>query len=401
MTATTTLVTRTDADVSGDLESAVLSRYARGAQQVEQALCCPTDGYDPTYLKNIPQEIIDKDYGCGDPSAYVEQGDTVIDLGSGAGKICYILAQKVGADGQVIGLDFNDAMLNLARKYEDEMADKLGYRNVRFHKARIQDMALDLDRVEQWLQSHPVIDIESLGRLNAYCDQLRQQHPLIPSESIDAIVSNCVLNLVRTEEKAKLFTEMFRVLKRGGKAIISDIVCDEPPTKQMKNDPHLWSGCISGAFLEEQFLAMFQDAGFHGIEILKRQEEPWQTIDGIEFRSMTVRAYKGKQGPCHERNQAVVYRGPWKQVCDDDGHVYYRGRRMAVCDKTYKLLTDPRGPYVQEMIGIEPYESIPADQAEPFHCKSASTRHPRQTKGHDYDATLVKEDASCAGDSCC
>ncbi|MEX0745472.1 MAG: methyltransferase domain-containing protein [Phycisphaeraceae bacterium] len=385
---------------ASDIEAAVLSRYARGAEQVEPALCCPTD-YDAQYLKLIPQEILEKDYGCGDPSRHVGEGETVVDLGSGAGKICYILAQKVGPKGKVIGLDFNDAMLELARKYQDEMAEKLGYANVSFQKARIQDMALDLVAAQHRLAEQPITGVEQLAAFEAHCQHLRREQPLIADDSIDAIVSNCVLNLVQTEQKRKLFAEMFRVLKRGGRAVISDIVCDEEPTDAIMNDPDLWSGCIAGAFREDRFLAMFEEAGLHGIEILSRGEQPWQTIQGIEFRSMTVRAYKGKQGPCLERNQAVVYRGPWKQVRDDDGHTLHRGQRMAVCDKTYRLMTNPSGPCAGQIIGIEPREQIPPEEAKPFNCHGSTLRRPRQTKGEDYDATQINEQDCCDPDSGC
>ncbi|MEX2673077.1 MAG: methyltransferase domain-containing protein [Phycisphaeraceae bacterium] len=393
-------VQQPDPEESAGLEAAVLSRYARGAEAVEPALCCPTDGYDAQYLKIIPQEILEKDYGCGDPSRHVGEGETVVDLGSGAGKICYILAQKVGANGRVIGLDFNDAMLDLARSYADEMAGKLGYQNFTFHKAKIQDMALDLDAAHQWLTANPVTGVEQLARFEAWCDQTRQERPLVPDDSVDAIVSNCVLNLVKPEQKRRLFGEMFRVLRTGGRAVISDIVCDEQPTEAMQNDPDLWSGCISGAFREDRFLAMFEEAGFHGVEILSRSEQPWQTINGIEFRAMTVRAHKGDAGPCMERNQAVVYKGPWKQVRDDDGNVYHRGERMAVCAKTYQMLNDPAGPYAEQVIGVEPGVPVPADAAETFDCSRPIHRSPQQTKRGQAEATDAVDDA-CAGGSCC
>ena len=99
-----------------NIEQAVRERYAQGAKVREEALCCPTN-YDPKYLKVIPQEILEKDYGCGDPSRFLKEGDTVLDLGSGGGKICYIASQVVGAQGKVIGVDFNPTMLELARKY--------------------------------------------------------------------------------------------------------------------------------------------------------------------------------------------------------------------------------------------------------------------------------------------
>jgi arsenite methyltransferase len=378
-----------------DIEQAVLDRYEAGAKQPEALLCCPTDGYDPRYLEELPTEIVEKDYGCGDPTRYVNEGETVVDLGSGAGKNCYILAQKVGAEGRVIGVDFNPEMLTLSRKYLAEMGEKLGYRNLSFVKGKIQDLALNLDRVETWLRRNPITTIDGVMDFEAECDRIRSEHPLIPSDSVDVVISNCVLNLVRPQDKQQLFAEIFRVLKRGGRAIISDIVCDEDVTPDILQDPKLWSGCIAGAFREDTFLHMFEDAGFHAIEILVRQDQPWQVINGIEFRSMTVRAYKGKQGDCWERNQAVVYKGPWKAVIDDDGHTLHRGQRMAVCDKTFTLYTDPNSPYHTDLLAISPHTPISLDQATLLDSSRSSLRHPRETKGVDYHLTIADNSNSC------
>ena len=320
---------------SAQLDGEVHRRYAAAARSVEPALCCPTEAHDSDLLALLPAEIVAVDYGCGDPSAWVEEGETVLDLGSGSGKACYVCAQKVGPAGRVIGIDANDEMLALARRYEDEMARRLGFANVAFRKARIQDLGLDLEAVGAWLRDHPAQTVEDLAAYESYCQQLRRREPVVADDSVDVVISNCVLNLVRPEEKERLFEEMFRVLRRGGRAVISDIVCDEDPTPEILGDPNLWSGCISGAWREDAFLDAFERAGFHGIEIVTHAPEPWQIIEGIEFRSVTVRAHKGRAGPCLERNQAVIYRGPWSRVQDDDGHTLVRGQRMAVCDKTF------------------------------------------------------------------
>ncbi|MEB3887390.1 methyltransferase domain-containing protein [Lyngbya sp. CCY1209] len=387
--------------VNSDLEREVLERYKSGAKAVQPSLCCPTS-YDNNYLEILPQEIIDKDYGCGDPTRYVNAGEVVVDLGSGAGKNCYIIAQKVGESGKVIGVDFNDEMLSLSRKYQDAIAEKLGYKNTEFVKGKIQDLSLNLDRVQEWLRAHPIASVEEISGFEATCDRLRREEPLIPDDSVDVVVSNCVLNLVRSQDKKQLFREIYRVLKRGGRAVISDIVCDENPTEEMMNDPELWSGCISGAFREDEFLAMFEEAGFYGVEILTRQVEPWQAIDGIEFRSLTVRAYKGKDGPCLDRNQAVIYKGPWKQVMDDDGHILYRGQRMAVCDKTFQLYGDRHGPYHEDIIPISPYQEIPLEEAKEFDCLRNSVRNPKLTKGADYRVTTDNDgDSCCSPSGCC
>src|SRR5439155_25637705 len=96
--------------------------------------------------------------------------------------------------------------------------------------------------------------------------------------SVDVVVSNCVLNLVESKSKRRLFDEIFRVPRTGGRAIISDIVADESVPEEMQNDPTLWSGCISGALTEEDFLQAFANAGFYGMQILKRDDQPWQTV---------------------------------------------------------------------------------------------------------------------------
>ncbi len=249
-------------EAPGNLEDAVRHRYSAAAQACEGDLCCPIE-YDPRYLRVIPQEVLERDYGCGDPSRYVREGDTVLDLGSGGGKICFIAAQLVGPRGRVIGVDMNDEMLALARSAAPAVAERVGYANVEFRRGRIQDLA-----------------------------------PLVADASVDIVVSNCVLNLVRESDRTQLISEIFRVLKPGGRIAISDIVSDEPVPERLKADPELWSGCVSGAFHDQELLRQVEAVGFRGIRVEKREEKPFAVVEGIVFRSLTVTAVKGGGSCC-------------------------------------------------------------------------------------------------------
>ncbi len=377
-----------------DVDRVVRERYGRAARVREPALCCPVD-YEPRWLEAIPPEVIERDYGCGDPSRWVRPGDTVLDLGSGGGKICFIAAQIVGSAGHVIGVDLNAEMLALARRAAPEVARRIGYANVEFRRGRIQDLALDLDAVDVWLAEHPVRTSEEAPALEAEQQRLRRERPLVADASVDVVVSNCVLNLVRERDKGALIRELFRVLRVGGRVALSDIVSDEPVPQHLRDDPRLWSGCISGAFQELELLRELESAGFHGIAIEEWKREPFAVVEGIEFRALTLTAHKGKQGPCWETGEAVIYAGPWRRVEDDDGHVLERGVRSAVCEKTFRLLTS--APYAGQTVGLSPRLATPSSERRPFDCSRSVTRDPRETKA----GTPCETRAPCADEGCC
>lgn len=277
--------------IAMNVEAAVKERYNAAAKEKDASLCCPVT-YDSAYLKVIPKEILERDYGCGDPSRHVRPGDTVLDLGSGGGKMCFIVSQIVGPKGRVIGVDMNDEMLALARKHRDAVGRAIGWHNIDFRKGRIQDLALDLDHVDKELKREPIATAAGFFEMENHFAQLRHEAPMIPSQSIDVVISNCVLNLVDPAAKTQLFAEIFRVLRIGGRAVISDIVSDKPVPAALMQNPTLWSGCISGALTETGFAEAFRRAGFEQVATRQRQEKPWRVLEGVEFRAITVEALK-------------------------------------------------------------------------------------------------------------
>ena len=239
---------------------------------------------------------------------------------------------------------------------QEEMANKLGGDRVEFHKGYIQDLALDVQAMELWLTENPVKDIDGLQALEEWKTQQKTNTPLIKPETVDLVISNCVLNLVAQKDRQQLIAEIFRVLKPGGRVAISDIVCDERVPEHLQNDPTLWSGCISGAFHEKGFLDAFVNAGFVAVNYDKWDSDPWQVVEGIEFRSVTLMAIKPDQSQALDAGQAVMYKGPFLRVRDDQGNVYLRGERMAVSAQTYSLLMN--SVYADSFIGIEPAEGF-------------------------------------------
>src|ERR1041385_5754419 len=167
------------------VEAAVSQRYSEASHRKQETLCCCPIEYDRKYLKVIPQEVIERDYGCGDPSKHVKSGETVLDLGSGTGKICFIAAQVVGPTGKVIGVDMNDDMLAIARKHAPAVGDDIGFHHVEFRKGRIQDLALDLERLDADLKQNSISDAGSF--LAVRVEELRINSPLIANASIDVV----------------------------------------------------------------------------------------------------------------------------------------------------------------------------------------------------------------------
>lgn len=227
---------------SEELKQIVKEKYAKIATQetaVNAASCCgatPSSGEVYNIMTDDYSEVdgynpdADLALGCGLPTAFaqIQKGDTVIDLGSGAGNDCFIARHEAGAEGKVIGIDFTEPMIEKARIN----ADKLGYNNVEFRYGDIENMP-------------------------------------VAGDAADVIVSNCVLNLV--PNKKQVIAEIFRVLKPGGHFSISDIVLIGDLPKALQEDAEMYAGCVSGAIQKEEYLGYINEQGFSNVTIQKEK----------------------------------------------------------------------------------------------------------------------------------
>ncbi|MCP4254869.1 MAG: methyltransferase domain-containing protein, partial [Candidatus Scalindua sp.] len=189
--------------------SIVREFYGKAAEEPQEELCCPTKNSQED-TSHIPQEVLDRFYGCGSPTiiAKVSEGETMVDLGAGAGIDCFIAAKRVGPKGKIYGIDMTDEMLKVANESRHLVAKNLGYDIVEFRKGFLEDIPVD-------------------------------------SGTVDLITSNCVVNL--SPDKKAVFSEMWRVLKDHGRIVISDIVSQVETPPHLKLNKQLWGECISGA----------------------------------------------------------------------------------------------------------------------------------------------------------
>jgi arsenite methyltransferase len=208
-------------------------------------------GYDPKELESIPQESI-LGVGCGAPIKFADlkEGETVLDLGSGAGIDAFLSANKVTKSGKVIGIDMTDEMLEKARTY----ALVGSYTNVEFRKGDIE-------------KNIPVND-----------------------ESVDVVISNCVINL--TSDKTSAFKEVYRILRKGGRMVISDLVTDKEIEQDQVNAEQ-WCSCIDGALTQEHYIESIKKAGFHDVNVLdQRVYMEGEKVNGRKITSLVIKAIK-------------------------------------------------------------------------------------------------------------
>jgi len=243
--------------------------------------------YEEHYLAHIPEDLRFRGYGCGSPiiEADLKAGESMLDLGSGRGIECFIAAKLVGEAGFVKGIDMLDAMLHIAQEGAVEVSKNLGYANLSFSKG--------------------------------YLEALPEREG-----SFDVITSNCVLNL--STHKRKLFSEIFRVLKEGGRLVVSDVVCDEEANATIRNDAKLSGECIAGALSQTHLLGLLHESGFEGVSLLKRFF--YREVGGHLFYSLTFVAYKPKR----DKKVDVIYKGVGKSLWLEEGTLLIKGVKTAL-----------------------------------------------------------------------
>ena len=198
--------------------------------------------------------------------------------------------------------------------------------------------------------------------------------------AIDVVVAVDVLRKPVGQEPGRVAAALHRVLRRLGCLILVEWVADEPLP------PHLAGASeVPAACHEEALLAELETVGFHGLVIRHFGEAPTTVGDGIECRQVVVTGSTGKEGVCRDGRQAVMYRGPFKVVEDDDGHVIRRGRRFAVCKKTFELYRS--SPYADMFIYLEPHEPVPDEEAPLWDPQRSARRAPAETKGRALPAS--------------
>jgi arsenite methyltransferase len=232
--------------MSETLRLAIKEKYGKAASGVSTSSCCggscgdpiTTNLYSAAETGALPAEAVQASLGCGNPTALVDlqPGQTVLDLGSGGGIDVLLSARRVGATGRVYGLDMTDEMLALAR----ENQRKAGVTNVEFLKGEIESIPL-------------------------------------PDNSVDVIISNCVINL--SADKDRVLREAFRVLKPGGRFAVSDVVVRGPVPAEIRRNVELWVGCIAGALQESEYRDKLGAAGFRDVEV-----DPWRIYDVKDAR---------------------------------------------------------------------------------------------------------------------
>lgn len=311
----------TDSTLHNDVRN-YYGRTLTGSGDLQTSACCdqaPPDRLKPA-LSLLHEEVVSRYYGCGLVAPMLLDGMSILDLGCGTGRDCYLLAYLAGESGRVTGVDMTREQLVIACRHEEFHRQQFGYKqsNVRF--------------------------------LEGYIEQLDQLE--LADNSFDIVVSNCVINL--SPDKEKVLREVHRVLKPGGEFYFSDVYADRRLDPELRQDPVLYGECLAGALYWNDFLHLAKTAGFQDPRLVEDRPLAINNPDiearlaPARFHSATYRLFKldGLEPACEDYGQAVIYKGSIAGQADtfilDKHHAIERGRVFPVCGNTFRMLRDSR-----------------------------------------------------------
>jgi radical SAM/Cys-rich protein len=313
----------------------VVKRYygseLKGTSDLKTGACCTPNSY-PKYIKEalsyVADEIKQKYYGCGSPIPLALKGLSVLDIGCGTGRDCYVLSRLIGENGFVYGIDMTKEQIDVANKYVDEHMRRYGYKkpNVVF--------------------------------ISDYIENLEKH---ISENSLDLVVSNCVVNLI--EDKENVIKQVYKILKHGGEFYFSDIYADRRLSDEMRKNPLLYGECLGGALYWKDFERIAKKAGFIDPRVVSKRvvdiknEEIQRLVENVTFYSTTYRLWKikGLEDACEDFGHIAIYRGgipesPFKFMLDST-HIFEKDRPERVCGNTALMLSDTRFKDYFDIIG--------------------------------------------------
>ncbi|PKM28671.1 MAG: methyltransferase type 11 [Gammaproteobacteria bacterium HGW-Gammaproteobacteria-11] len=296
-------------------------KVLQSSSDLKTSACCDVSsmpGWLKPLLAKIHPEVSAKYYGCGLVAPHLLSGCRILDLGSGSGRDCYVLAQLVGAEGQVTGVDMTTEQLAVANEHLAYHAEQFGFANVDFHHGYIEQL-------------------DALG---------------LPDIHFDVIVSNCVINL--SPDKDAVLREAYRLLKPGGELYFSDIYADRRLPDAVREDDVLYGECLGGALYWNDFENLARKHGFLDPRLV--EDRPLEITDpalaaklgSARFFSATYRLFKlpALEPACEDYGQAVIYQGSIPdaphQLLLDKHHLIETGRIFPVCGNTWRMLKETR-----------------------------------------------------------
>ncbi|MFH1483892.1 MAG: arsenosugar biosynthesis radical SAM (seleno)protein ArsS [Chloroflexota bacterium] len=321
--------TLAEAGQESDMKEGVKRYYGgeiKETQDLKTSACC-TPGDLPSYIGEvlplIPDEVRMKYYGCGSPIPPGVDGLRVLDVGCGTGRDCFVLSRLVGEEGHVYGIDMTERQIEVAKRHVPEMTKRFGYERPNV------DFILD--------------DVENIEKN-------------FPEESLDLIISNCVVNLV--EDKERVLRQIYRAMKSGGEFYFSDIYADRRIPEGLRRDPVLYGECLGGALYYRDFERMARRVGFPDSRLVSRRTIAIQNKDvkglvgNITFYAITYRLWKleGPEDACEDYGHEATYKGGLKESPLrfelDRAHIFYKDKPRRVCGSTARMLSRTRfAPY--------------------------------------------------------